>query len=60
MGGPGNALVAELGEILAAGLMRVWERKSSGRSAETGESSLDLSGTKSGHPTRIAGRTSDA
>lgn len=43
--------LAEIAEILAAGLMRLKARKSSGLSADPGESSLDFSGHQSGHPT---------
>jgi hypothetical protein len=39
----------EIAEILAAGLMRLWARKSSPKSADFGESSLALSGHQSGH-----------
>ena len=43
--------IAELGAIVAAGLIRVLARKSSGNKAETGECSLDFSAGKSGDPT---------
>jgi hypothetical protein len=43
--------LAEVAEILAAGLMRALARKSSGNGRSTGESSLDFSAIKSGHPT---------
>jgi hypothetical protein len=46
---PPTELIAEIGEILAAGLMRVLARKSSQRSAEGGDSSLDISPGESGH-----------
>jgi hypothetical protein len=39
----------EIAEILAAGLMRLRVRKSSPLSPDCGESSLDCSGTQSGH-----------
>ena len=42
--------IEEVGEILAAGLMRVVAPKSSQTSAERGESSLDFSPAESGHP----------
>jgi hypothetical protein len=42
-----------IAEILAAGLMRVLTRKSSGQGAVSGESSLDFSAKESGHPTPI-------
>ena len=41
--------VAEIAEILAAGLMRVCARKSSQKYADFGESSLALSRRQSGH-----------
>jgi hypothetical protein len=41
--------LAEIGEILAAGLMRLQGRKSSRKSTDFGESSVDLSGHQSGH-----------
>src|SRR5262245_18755177 len=41
--------ITEIAEILAAGLMRLWARKSSQISADLGESSLALSGQQSGH-----------
>jgi hypothetical protein len=41
--------IAEIGEILAAGLTRLWARKSSGKSADRGESSLALPADQSGH-----------
>lgn len=40
--------IAELGEILAAGVMRVLASKSNQTSLPTGEISLDLGGTRSG------------
>ena len=51
--------LAEVAEILAAGLMRVLVRKSSQFSADTGESSLDILATESSHPTPTSRRTSD-
>jgi hypothetical protein len=47
----GRERIAEIGEILAAGLMRLGATKSSRKWPETGESSLDFSAIKSGHPT---------
>lgn len=47
--------LAELGRILAAGLIRMKARKSSLLSADGGESSVDLRPPKSGHATRDAG-----
>jgi len=41
--------IAEIGEILAAGLIRLRSRKSSSLSADDGESSLDCLGHQSGH-----------
>jgi len=38
--------------LLARGVIRLRARKSSGLSAATGESPLDLSAGESGHPTR--------
>jgi hypothetical protein len=45
-----DSWIGEVGEILAAGLMRVLARKSSQTSAESGDSSLDISPGESGHP----------
>jgi len=47
--------LAELGRILAAGLIRMKASKSTPLSADGGESSVDLAGTKSGHATRNSG-----
>jgi hypothetical protein len=41
----------DIAEILAVGLVRLVARKSSPILANTGESSLDFSALKSGHPT---------
>jgi len=41
--------LAEIAEILAAGLKRLRARKSSGISADGGENSLDVAGHQSGH-----------
>jgi hypothetical protein len=41
--------LAEVAEILAAGLMRLRARKSSHLSADPGESSLDCTAHRSGH-----------
>lgn len=61
MGDPGTReRLAEIAEILAAGLMRVLARKSSPISADAGERSLDISATESGHPTTVDRRMSDA
>ena len=48
--------VAEIGRILAAGLIRMKASKSSALSADRGESTVDLSGPKSGHATRNSQR----
>ncbi len=45
--------LAEIAEILAAGLMRLIAQKSSQISADPRESSLDFSATESGHPTPV-------
>ncbi len=47
--------LAELGRILAAGLIRMKARQSSSLSADRGESSVDLSPAKSGHVTGNSG-----
>ena len=44
--------LAELGHVLAAGLIRMRTRQSSPLSAGQGESPVDLSPAKSGHVTR--------
>jgi hypothetical protein len=41
--------LSEIAELLAAGLMRVRARKSSQKSADFGESSVDFSRHQSGH-----------
>jgi hypothetical protein len=46
--------LAEIAEILAAGLMRLRARKSSPKSADCGEISLDFLGRRSGPDPRIA------
>jgi hypothetical protein len=53
-----NGLI-EIAEILAAGLQRLWARKSSHKSADFGESSLALSEHQSGHahPTEVEKQT---
>ena len=43
----------EVAEILAFGLMRLYAPKSSQVSADSRESSLDFTPTKSGHPTQL-------
>jgi hypothetical protein len=52
--------LAEIAEILAAGLMRLVVRKSSPIFGDIGDSSLDFSATESGHPTPVNGRISNA
>lgn len=47
--------LAELGRILAAGFIRMKAKKSSGLSADGGESSVDFMPPKSGHATRNSG-----
>lgn len=47
--------LAELGRILAAGLIRMKARQSSPLSSDRGESSVDLCQPKSGHATRNSG-----
>jgi hypothetical protein len=44
--------LAELAEILAAGLMRLRARQSTPLSADSGESSLDCAAHQSGHADR--------
>lgn len=47
-------LLAELAEILAAGLMRLEARKSSRMSSVSGESSLHFTPDQSGHATDVS------
>src|SRR5689334_18333052 len=47
--------IAEIGSILALGLHRLCERKSSTLLPEIGESSLHFSPTKNGHEPRFSG-----
>ena len=49
--------LAELGRLLAAGLIRMKARQSSPLSADRGESTVDISAPKSGHATRNSGGT---
>ena len=49
--------LAELGRILAAGLIRIKASKSSPLSADSGESSVDYVPPKSGHATCNSGGT---
>ena len=46
----------EIGEILAAGLMRLRARQSSQQSADRGDSSLDCPGDQSGHAEALLAR----
>lgn len=49
--------LAELGQILAAGLMRLHARKSSPLSADRGDSSVDFLPDRSGHAAAPKRRT---
>jgi hypothetical protein len=49
------AHLAEIAEILAAGLVRLWRHKSSQKSADCGEISLDINAQRSGPDPDIAG-----
>jgi len=51
-----SAPISEIAEILVAGVMRVLARKSSEFSPTAGETSLDLPGHQSSHPTPLSGR----
>jgi len=51
--------LGEIADVLATGLMRVLARKSSGKSNQTGDCSLDFSPTESGHSKPVSGRTMD-
>ncbi|RKE65786.1 hypothetical protein DFP91_5833 [Pseudorhodoplanes sinuspersici] len=51
--------IEEIGEILAAGLMRLSARKSSAKPTAIGESSLDFLPNQSGHPNPVNGRETD-
>lgn len=48
--------IAEIGEILALGLVRLRARQSTELSAAGGESSLDCVGTQSGHGNQVLQR----
>lgn len=54
-----RAEIAEIAEILAAGLVRVLARQSSSKSPHTGESSLHNSPDQSGHPAPRNAENSD-
>ena len=47
--------IAEIAEILAAGVMRLRARQSSAMSADRGDSSLDCAGHQSGHANALNG-----
>ena len=49
--------LAELGQILAAGLMRLHARKSSPLSADRGDSSVDFPPDRSSHADTLTRRT---
>jgi hypothetical protein len=57
---PAGARVAEIGEILATGLWRLSARKSTEKSHEPEEKSLDFTAVRSGHPTPVTRRMPDA
>ena len=52
--------IAEIGAILALGLIRLRARKSSPLSDASGESSLDYVGTQSGHGNHVLQREPQA
>jgi hypothetical protein len=54
---PPTDRIAEIAEILAAGLMRLRARKSSRISADGGESSVDFTPRQSGHATGFSRET---
>ena len=56
---PAAERIAEIAEILAAGLVRHSARMSSQKSPNFGESSLDIPGGESGHPTPTDRRMAD-
>jgi hypothetical protein len=47
---PPNERISEVAELLAAAMVRLLARKSSKNSRHFGESSLDFTGHRSGHP----------
>lgn len=57
---PAGAQISEIGEILAAGLVRLSAPKSSEKSPDKPENLLDLSTPRSGHPTPENRRIPDA
>jgi hypothetical protein len=57
---PAGAQISEIGEILAAGLVRLSAPKSSEKSPDKPENLLDFSATRSGDPTPANRRTPDA
>jgi hypothetical protein len=54
------ARIADIAEILAAGLIRLLGKMSSQKSRAGGESSLDIMPDQSGHPTPADRRMEDA
>ncbi len=52
---PAGERLAEVAEILAAGLVRLISRQSTALSADPGESSLDCADDQSGHPNALNG-----
>lgn len=52
--------LAEIAEILAAGLVRLLVRKSSAKAGARGESSLDFLPDQSGHPSLMTRGETDA
>lgn len=52
--------ISEIGEILAAGLVRLSSRKSREKSPDKPENLLDFSAPRSGHPTPVNRRMPDA
>jgi hypothetical protein len=55
----GDERLAEIAEIFAAGLIRLRARQSNPLFQDTGEFSLDISPSQSGHPIRVDRRNSD-
>jgi hypothetical protein len=56
---PARQQLAQIAEILAAGLMRALAKKSSQMSPAGGESSLDISAAESGHPSPYRSENSE-
>jgi hypothetical protein len=57
---PAGARISEIGEILAAGLLRLSDRKSREETLYKSENLLDFSAPRSGHPNPANRRMSDA